>query len=431
MAFVPKYDHDLFISYAHLDGFEWVQGYVSDLQEELVRLTPGRIKPIIFLDDQALRAGDEIDARVAAAIESSAILVPVVSPNYQASPYCIGKELALFQRLNGAQSERILQIIRVPLPPPAQPPVRNNKWIRFCDHIREHPRGSTAYRQAMDKIVEALLAKLLAMRRESQSLYIAWPADRLHPDRESIEKEFQDRGYVLLPNQVFTEFTNREDIGAELGGADVSIHLFDRQPDLLADTQLAIAVELGKPTIIVTRSPIEPRRGHLDGEIPIYLKDPNARQSLIDRVKRTLGTDATTSRAALPVFLLYQREIDARCAWNCTALLKERARYDLEILQPDADDPHFELNLDQYVPQLGRARGVVVCWGDAPQAWFEQIDRKLTSMMLVERRLSGLRRANYYGEPFPKEVKSLRNVFEIRQDPDIDPFLAALRSDGR
>src|SRR5882672_9677616 len=71
VPFLPKYKFDIFISYAHADGREWVDRFCADFVAELHSRLPGRDKPEIFLDKHDLRAGDHVNSVVAAGIKRS------------------------------------------------------------------------------------------------------------------------------------------------------------------------------------------------------------------------------------------------------------------------------------------------------------------------------------------------------------------------
>jgi hypothetical protein len=122
MPFLPKYDFDIFLSYAHADGREWVDAFCAEFVRELHSCLPGRDKPEIFLDKHDLRAGDHVDSVIAAGLRRSALFLAFISPKYLASPPCMREELGTFQNLHGAASNRIFQVIRVPSKPPVPRP---------------------------------------------------------------------------------------------------------------------------------------------------------------------------------------------------------------------------------------------------------------------------------------------------------------------
>jgi hypothetical protein len=52
MAFVPGFDHDVFISYAHGDDREWINRFLDRLRQVLSRLLPGAN---VWIDKDDLR----------------------------------------------------------------------------------------------------------------------------------------------------------------------------------------------------------------------------------------------------------------------------------------------------------------------------------------------------------------------------------------
>ncbi len=60
MAFVPGYQHDVFISYAHEDDREWVNRLIARL-EPAIKQRLG-VKPSIWIDDEKLRASRDFSS---------------------------------------------------------------------------------------------------------------------------------------------------------------------------------------------------------------------------------------------------------------------------------------------------------------------------------------------------------------------------------
>ena len=53
MAYVPGFDHDVFISYAHGDDRDWINSFMDRLKQTLKRLLG--IEPIFWIDTNDLR----------------------------------------------------------------------------------------------------------------------------------------------------------------------------------------------------------------------------------------------------------------------------------------------------------------------------------------------------------------------------------------
>jgi hypothetical protein len=100
MAFIPGFDHDLFVSYAHLDndpmGVEvegwvkpsdgWVDALVKKVQSELSkRVGSGQVRA--YMDPQ-LDGNRPITPELLSAVRRSALLMVVMSPSYLHSEWC-------------------------------------------------------------------------------------------------------------------------------------------------------------------------------------------------------------------------------------------------------------------------------------------------------------------------------------------------------
>ena len=102
-AFVPGYDHDVFVSYAHVNNLPprlrtqqalidqptgWVETLVYDLKVELVQKIGDFQRFEVCFDKESLRGHDILNDRIAAQIRASALFVAVRSPAYHASVWC-------------------------------------------------------------------------------------------------------------------------------------------------------------------------------------------------------------------------------------------------------------------------------------------------------------------------------------------------------
>jgi len=413
MAFLPKYEFDIFISYAHADGREWVEAFHEELTAALYSRLPGRDRPALFLDKHDLRAGDAVDSKIAAGIENSALFLAIVSPKYLASPPCMRHEIPTFQDRYGPASNRIFQVVRFPIE--GNPPVPQLLWVN-CDE-----KGSLA--GAIDGLLPGLVERLTQLRREMTQLYIAWPVNDVKEDRKRIELEFRTQGYVIRPDRAFNKHAGDDSIREELANSDISIHIFSAGNDPLAERQFRTACELGKPALIVTRNPEEPRRHPLDSSPAIYLGDPNAMRHLIERVKLNPGSRfVPPAGSARPVFLLFKPDLDWRCAADLTRMLRTHGA---EVF-PQSDpypNPYSDIKLHR--DDLRRCAGVILCGEDASERWLNKVDKDLTLLGKSDEAVGRLARAEYVVGSPPKASKQRRSEFIIRTKQDLEPFLKA------
>ena len=127
MAFVPEYEHDVFISYAHVDdqpfmdaatGQErssgWVATLVRHLKNELAQKIGRADAVAVWLDAHNLRGHHPLNAEIAARLERTAILVAILSPGYVASDWC-QQEAQLFATAGGDRGRRVFVVEKTPL----------------------------------------------------------------------------------------------------------------------------------------------------------------------------------------------------------------------------------------------------------------------------------------------------------------------------
>src|SRR5271165_6028959 len=90
MAYVPGFEHDIFISYAHGDDRDWINRLLDRLKPELKRRLG--IEPTIWIDKGDLRSSRDFRQEIPDSVRSSAVFVLLPSPTYIRSPYCVGEE---------------------------------------------------------------------------------------------------------------------------------------------------------------------------------------------------------------------------------------------------------------------------------------------------------------------------------------------------
>lgn len=99
MPVVPGFQHDLFISYAHLNdvpfkegGVGWVTDFIRSLGKEL----EAQDGSFSMWFDPSLRTGEDFNLAIRKAISGSAVFLSILSPAYENSSYC-KKEIAEFR----------------------------------------------------------------------------------------------------------------------------------------------------------------------------------------------------------------------------------------------------------------------------------------------------------------------------------------------
>ena len=95
MAYSIGFQHDVFISYAVADNDGpyhnkrgWVQAFEEQLRAELQREVRHKRAVEIWLDRKRLSCGDLFDDGIRAALQSTAVLIVLLSKQYLASEWC-------------------------------------------------------------------------------------------------------------------------------------------------------------------------------------------------------------------------------------------------------------------------------------------------------------------------------------------------------
>ena len=130
-------DHWFFLSYARNDNRDaYVCKFFEDLADEVCQkaaLPSGSgHHDVGFLDEGGILHGESWDQKIVASLQSSRVLVCLISRGYFSSEYC-GKELQIFRsRINRFMAENP----RVPHPPPVIMPVFWEGEKRVCGELR-------------------------------------------------------------------------------------------------------------------------------------------------------------------------------------------------------------------------------------------------------------------------------------------------------
>jgi hypothetical protein len=116
MSFVPGFEHDVFVSYAHFDNepdtqeIRWVSRFQADLKTAL-RQRLG-IEPNVFFDTRNLQAHHDL-AMLTENVCNSAVFLAVLSPSYVKRDWTI-KELESFEQASNGRN-RIVTVELLPV----------------------------------------------------------------------------------------------------------------------------------------------------------------------------------------------------------------------------------------------------------------------------------------------------------------------------
>jgi hypothetical protein len=158
---MPNYD--FFVSYTRANNDIYLQRFVEDLVVVVSdRRGLGRGN-VVFFDQRDLELGEDWDAAIVEALQTSGVVLCLFSPAYFKSEYC-GRELALF-----SQRRALIQNAGEPVPPLLKPII----WVPFKDD--EVPAALRAEQRTFGDPQEAQNVKgfkyLLKQLDENKILY--------------------------------------------------------------------------------------------------------------------------------------------------------------------------------------------------------------------------------------------------------------------
>jgi hypothetical protein len=268
MAYIKGYEHDIFISYSHLDNqkfFGQQAGWIESFCSELNKLVSQRIgKPDavkIWWDNNKLDGTVVFDDSIAEGIKQSALLLCLTSSAYLQSDYC-QKELNLFY--NKAQNESIglkvgnrSRVINVLLNnvPFTQWPAGLNGTTGFPFHDAATKEdlgdpfdvGDPQFRNRLKELRDALV-KLISEfsadekkednietseKKDDQfTIFFGDVADSLRTARKRTITELEKKGFKIVCDvpPPFDAAAHEKLAMQKLKEANLSVHLLDQFP---------------------------------------------------------------------------------------------------------------------------------------------------------------------------------------------------------
>lgn len=253
------FEHDFFISYAHLDDQALIageQGWISELHR-LLEIRVGQMrgeKPKIWRDLK-LQGNDFFADTIVERLPRIAALVSVLSPRYVQSEWC-NRELTEFcraaERSGGVRvgdKARIFKVVKTPvkserLPEQVQPMLGYDFFVydeggRPRELSQEYGGKERAFMTKLDDLAYDI-AQLLDMMDNGQAVeaaavskgtvFLAETSYELREQREEIKRDLIRNGYEVLPDRALPLVAPELDplVREQLGRSKVSIHLIGR-----------------------------------------------------------------------------------------------------------------------------------------------------------------------------------------------------------
>jgi hypothetical protein len=198
----------------------------------------------------------------------------------------------------------------------------------------------------------------------------------------------------VFPEAV-AEYENDVRLRAALEKSVTSVHFFGLNPDAFDLHQWDVAVRLGNPCIIASRSPTEARRGPAGSPPPIYLDQGNPTVIIAKAIEQIVGIGRRNEREArqslgrTPVFLVFQTDSDASLGLKIRKRIISRGPFEV-IVPPNDKTARYQ--------ELSRAKAALLCRAKARLDWLEREFEALSGAM-ADGQLFDLRRALLVSDP--------------------------------
>lgn len=462
MVYVPGYESDVFVSYAHADNYYclsgekigWVTRLVKQFLEPFTNARLGSRGSLKLWMDHELEAGHPITPQLLNQVRRTAILVIILSPSYISSPWCKRERENYLDVIRDWESRRVFIIepeeVRLEDRPEE---LRDRKSFRFwVPSDREGggpcPLGTTRdledeFKKRVFDLSYAIAAELRRMRAEysktpdriqvsafeisdhpqtllsvpKKAVFLAQVADDLHKQRDSVKHYLEQQGFEVVPDDLYWSEpqTFREAVERDLGRADLFVQLLDalspRKPKGLPRgylwCQFDLAKEAGK-AILQWRDP------RLD---PSKIEDPDHRtlvegmkviaEPLEDFKKALLNTlnrasdPVPISRTNVEVFVARDQVDQPLAEQICDMLEHCGAGWSRSLLSEEGQDPQvYRQDMEERIRECD---AIIVVYGQATALW-------------VRRQLGELRKKL---AEFNKQVAALA-VFDGPPEPKLD-----------
>ena len=240
MSFLPDYEDDIFISYAHNDNqalLEGQRGWIDNFHQALEKRLQVHLgaKAKIWRDPR-LQGNDYFADALVEQIPKVAILISVLSPSYIKSEWC-RREMQLFCRIAGetggvrlGNKARIFKVEKVNVPldkHPAELQGMTGYQFYYLDEQAHRARElspeagphAIEYWQKIDDVAQDITGLLEELRNRGGGeidpfaapltpvdptkpvIYLAETSFDLSPQRDRIKRELQERGHIVVPDR--------------------------------------------------------------------------------------------------------------------------------------------------------------------------------------------------------------------------------------
>ena len=424
------FDGDAFISYAHLDNVELIEGrrgWVANLHRALeVRVAQLLGKEPHIWRDPKLQGNDFFAETLIERLRRVASLIAVVSPRYVKSDWA-RKELSAFWNaaeqqggIRMGENGRIFKVLKTPVPLELHPhelqSVLGYEFFKVDSEtgkIREldeifGPEAQKDFWIKLDDLAHDICNLLQVLEPASETntengatIFLAETTSDLREQRETIKRDLQQHGHNVLPSTALPlevlELTDA--LRENLGRCELSIHLVGKNYSMVPEGGTTSVVEI-QNEMAIARSEL----GNFARLvwIPADIQVRDARQQKVldslrfdnrlqqttdlletsledlrtvyhDRLKRPAPSEVVDESLTAQgetrrqIYVIYdQRDAEIASVWT-DFLFKQ----DFELLRPIFEGDEAEIR-EYHQENLSTCDGILIIYGKAGELWLRR-----------------------------------------------------------
>jgi hypothetical protein len=471
MAYVPGFDFDVFVSYAHASdqpALGRAKGWVTELKEELDRYLTGRTAPApqVYIDHSDLRRAGAYPQDIAHELRRSALLLTVNCEPYLESDFCTW-EVAQFREEfsedprtpNGAR--RIVEIYKSLLADGSVPRIQgDNNGFWFCGNpARREPDdtfelGSNEYANALKLLGKEVSKLLFSMRKELQCIFLSPPVDAADPN-STVGNLYQKLRAELRQEYQVVPFPGNTSSDADsLARSLLSVHFLSRRFDQLTIDRISMARQADHRVLVVIAHDLgsdeaSPMSGFLNvlksfikntaDELPAPLRlfswVPGKHQTgdlvaLVQKLIPSGESPTPTGRGSLVYLICDPRDVrEEEVQKLCDHVQKSPMNIALSRSAQDTQEGVLD-----HLKNLATCDGIVLLWGRAGEDWFRKYQSELKSVpgfrpgRAVDSKSMLLRPKDERKILIAQEMVRPEDLWEGFDPSKLDSFLASVRN---
>ena len=441
MAHVPGFDHDVFISYSHLDNQAvddkgWVTEFHRRLQIELDEELGDKAS---VWRDARIGSADDFTVDLTKQLKSTAVLLAIVSPGYLNSRWCAW-ELQGFvegERRTGhlwvEAKCRAIKIVKRPADNKAHRTLvpRETLGVELFETDAASGRSyelkpeSEAFQRRLTELAQDVCGMLRLIRRQ-RTVYLGVAPPAMATQREKVSSELKARQFRVLAAPESPAGDVVDVVKTSMRESSLSIHFIDHVSHSPAEPATAaaertIGSDTGIRQVMVVRDPSGEGKKNWElagdqqsADVEVLVDPPThaLNETVLEKLARP--EDRQTAKQLVRVYLICERQDHPLLESNRARILRDHLlKRGLEVKLPLAEGDAAEFSRDNR-QKLKQCDGVLLYWGGSRQGWFEERLNELTQAKGWRRNQAFSASAAYVADP-PSPVKANYETREVEE----------------